>query len=122
LTLTPWSGPSVRRDGYLPPHAPLSSRARPKSAWSRLWEVILKKRRVTAAIREPLPWWQQHVTRTETEVIPIRVPHLTALDRLPGIRGDPFDRRLVAQALAEDCTLVTADSTLTRYGVPVVWD
>jgi PIN domain nuclease of toxin-antitoxin system len=87
-----------------------------------LWELILKKRRATAAVREPLPWWEQHVTRTETEVIPVRVPHLAALDRLPEIHGDPFDRLLVAQALAEDCMLVTADSTLTRYGVPVVWE
>ena len=44
------------------------------------------------------------------------------LDTLAGIHRDPFDRMLVAQALAEGCTLVTADSTLMRYGVPVVWD
>jgi PIN domain nuclease of toxin-antitoxin system len=45
---------------------------------------------------------------------------MAALDRLPEIHGDLFDRMLVAQALAEDYTLVTADVTLARYGVPVV--
>ena len=87
-----------------------------------LWELILKKRRRTAVIREPLAWWEQHVTRSETEVIPVRVSHLTELDRLPELHGDPFDRMLVAQALAEDCTLISADAMLARYGVPVVWE
>jgi PIN domain nuclease of toxin-antitoxin system len=87
-----------------------------------LWELILKKKRPTAPVREPLAWWEQHVTRTATEVIPIRVPHLAELDRLPDIHGDPFDRMLVAQALADNCAVVSADSLLARYGVPVVWE
>jgi PIN domain nuclease of toxin-antitoxin system len=44
------------------------------------------------------------------------------LDTLAAIHRDPFDRMLVAQALAEECTLVTADSTLFQYGVPAVWE
>ncbi len=87
-----------------------------------LWELILKKGRATAAIREPLPWWEQHITRTETEIMPVRVPHLVALDRLPEIHRDPFDQLLVAQALAEGCTIITADPALTKNGVPVIWD
>jgi PIN domain nuclease of toxin-antitoxin system len=87
-----------------------------------LWEMIIKKNRKTAAVRNPLAWWEQHVTRVETEVLPIRIPHLTALDRLPDLHRDPFDRMLVAQALAEGLTLATKDPTLVRYGVPIVWE
>ena len=87
-----------------------------------LWEMIIKKNRKTAAVRNPLAWWEQHVTRVETEVLPIRIPHLTALDRLPDLHRDPFDRMLVAQALAEGLTLATKDPTLARYDVPVVWE
>lgn len=72
-------------------------------------------------MRDPLAWWEQHVTRSETEVIPVRVPHLAELDRLPEIHADPFDRMLVAQALAEDCTLISRDEILARYGAPTLW-
>lgn len=34
---------------------------------------------------------------------------------------DPFDRMLVAQAMVEGATLVTRDSALGAYGVPVLW-
>jgi PIN domain nuclease of toxin-antitoxin system len=86
-----------------------------------LWELIVKKNRNTAPIREPLSWWQRHIARAETEVVAIRVPHLAELDRLPQIHGDPFDRMLVAQARSEQLRLVTADAALGRYDVAIVW-
>jgi PIN domain nuclease of toxin-antitoxin system len=55
------------------------------------------------------------------EVVPIRVPHLAELARLPEIHGDPFDRMLIAQARAEQLRLVTADPVFGRYDVEVVW-
>jgi PIN domain nuclease of toxin-antitoxin system len=106
----------------LPPAARAAVESRQvKVSVVSLWELILKKRRGTAAILDPIPWWEQYVTRTQTEVVPVRVPHLSVLDHLSEVHGDPFDRMLVAQALAEGLTLVTADSMLLRYGVSVVW-
>ena len=87
-----------------------------------LWELIVKKHHRNAPLPEPLKWWQGHVTRAETEVVSIRLPHLAELDALPvGSHGDPFDRMLVAQARAERLHLVTADRTLARYDVNTVW-
>ena len=40
---------------------------------------------------------------------------------LPDAHRDPFDRILVAQALSEGLTIVSADPDLARYPVPVVW-
>ena len=40
----------------------------------------------------------------------------------PALHRDPFDRILIAQALAEGLTLATKDAMLSRYGVPVVWE
>jgi len=36
---------------------------------------------------------------------------------LPDLHRDPFDRLLVAQALAEDLTLATADPVVRSYAV-----
>jgi len=69
-----------------------------------------------------MDWWARYVTRASVEVLPIRVAHVDRLDGLAEIHRDPFDRMLVAQALAEDCTLVSRDDVLARYGTPVVWE
>lgn len=86
------------------------------------WELMLKKGRSNALVIDPMPWWERYVTRSSVEVLPIRVAHVDRLDTLAAIHRDPFDRMLVAQALAEECTLVTADATLFRYSVPAVWE
>jgi PIN domain nuclease of toxin-antitoxin system len=86
------------------------------------WELILKKRRGTAPVLEPAGWWERYITRAAVEVLPVRVAHVDHLDTLPEWRRDPFDRMLVAQALAENYTLVSRDGVLARYGAPVVWE
>ncbi len=45
--------------------------------------------------------------------------HAVAVDMLPPIHRDPFDRILVAQALTEGVTLLTADPIIARYPGPV---
>ncbi|MGA9796587.1 MAG: type II toxin-antitoxin system VapC family toxin [Rhizomicrobium sp.] len=45
--------------------------------------------------------------------------HAVALDILPHIHKDPFDRLLVAQALVEGIVLLTSDQKLFAYGGPV---
>lgn len=47
--------------------------------------------------------------------------HATAAARLPRHHRDPWDRMLVAQAMAEEAVLVTVDERVRRYGVPVLW-
>jgi PIN domain nuclease of toxin-antitoxin system len=54
-------------------------------------------------------------------VLPIEWPHAAAVERLPMLHRDPFDRLIVAQALAERLPLVSADRQFHRYGVKVVW-
>lgn len=45
--------------------------------------------------------------------------HAVALDDLPPLHGDPFDRLLLAAARAEGMTLLTRDATLAGYGAGV---
>jgi PIN domain nuclease of toxin-antitoxin system len=46
--------------------------------------------------------------------------HAQTLQTLPLHHRDPFDRLLVAQAIAEELTLVTADPALVPYGVELL--
>ncbi|HEY0795908.1 MAG TPA: type II toxin-antitoxin system VapC family toxin [Acidisarcina sp.] len=47
--------------------------------------------------------------------LPMNSDHAIALSSLPHIHKDPFDRMLVAQALAEGITFLTADASLAKY-------
>jgi PIN domain nuclease of toxin-antitoxin system len=55
------------------------------------------------------------------EKLGITLAHAERAGALPRHHADPFDRMLVAQALAEGLTLVTNDRTLRRYGVSILW-
>ena len=51
--------------------------------------------------------------------LPIGSEHAIAIDNLPPIHKDPFDRMLVAQAMVEGITLLTSDMTVAQYPGPV---
>jgi PIN domain nuclease of toxin-antitoxin system len=86
------------------------------------WELMLKKGRPNALVLHPAQWWVHYVTRASVEVLPVRVAHVDRLEELGDWHRDPFDRMLVAQALAENLTLASKDALLARYGVNVVWE
>jgi PIN domain nuclease of toxin-antitoxin system len=88
---------------------------------ANLWELVLKARKPGALLADPLLWWDQYVTQSHIPTLAVRVAHIRALAALPDFHKDPFDRILVAQALAENLVLVTRDSNLARYGVSLTW-
>jgi PIN domain nuclease of toxin-antitoxin system len=45
--------------------------------------------------------------------------HAVAIDTLPNIHKDPFDRLLVAQAMVEGIILLTSDDRVFEYGGPI---
>ena len=47
--------------------------------------------------------------------LPILSEHVVAIDNLPSIHKDPFDRLLIAQATVEGITLLTDDTTIAQY-------
>ena len=48
--------------------------------------------------------------------LPVNIEHARALKALAPVHRDPFDRMLVAQAMAEPMHLLTVDATLAVYG------
>jgi PIN domain nuclease of toxin-antitoxin system len=55
----------------------------------------------------------------ERAEIAVEGDHAVAAGRLRPLHKDPFDRIMVAQALVERATLLTADAAVARYGDPV---
>ena len=50
------------------------------------------------------------------EPMPVQPKHAAAVDDLPMLHGDPFDRLLIATAQQEGMTLLTHDAALAGYG------
>ena len=51
--------------------------------------------------------------------LPVTASHAARVAALPDVHKDPFDRLLVAQALAESAVLLTNDAQLKAYGAHV---
>jgi PIN domain nuclease of toxin-antitoxin system len=51
--------------------------------------------------------------------LPISSQHAVAIDSLPALHRNPFDRLLIAQATVEGITLLTSDALVARYPSPV---
>jgi PIN domain nuclease of toxin-antitoxin system len=62
-----------------------------------------------------------YIDRNQIEIIPINIEHLLTLSELPRHHGDPFDRLIISQAIAENLTLITRDSGLKKYKVKQQW-
>jgi PIN domain nuclease of toxin-antitoxin system len=85
------------------------------------WEVAIKARKGLLPIADPVSWWTRAVELLGGRVLPVRASHITALLALPDLHRDPFDRILIAQAVAEGWPLVTSDRQIAAYPVRVVW-
>lgn len=53
-------------------------------------------------------------------LLPLDAEHGLTVARLPLIHRDPFDRLLIAQAMAEDLVFITADRRVPEYAVTTV--
>ncbi|MEO5917614.1 MAG: type II toxin-antitoxin system VapC family toxin [Luteolibacter sp.] len=86
------------------------------------WEIGIKQS--LGKLKLPLPFDELFPTRLLALgflSLPIRHAHLHEVIRLPFHHRDPFDRMLIAQALAEGMTLVSRDPHFPTYEVPLIW-
>ena len=53
------------------------------------------------------------------EEVTVSAKHAFALETLPAIHKDPFDRILIAQAMSEGMLLLTSDEAIAQYNGPI---
>lgn len=85
------------------------------------WEVVVKTQKGLLSIVDLPTWWRRATELVAARILPIRASHVTALAALPTPHKDPFDRILIAQALAEGLDFVTNDEPIRSYPVRTVW-
>jgi PIN domain nuclease of toxin-antitoxin system len=81
------------------------------------WEISIKKALGKLVAPDDL---EQQVQAGGFVALPISIAHAVAAGALNRHHEDPFDRMLIAQALAEGLTIVTRDKRFNDYGVALL--
>lgn len=82
-----------------------------------IWEIRIKQ--ALGKLELPLNF-RQVLDRQPFEKLAITVEHAHAVGELPAIHRDPFDRMLIAQAKVEGFAIVTRDTIIQKYKVPII--
>jgi PIN domain nuclease of toxin-antitoxin system len=84
-----------------------------------LWEVIIKRGLGRKDFLVDARLLRRGLMDNGYEELPIRSDHVLAIENLPPIHKDPFDRLLIAQATVEALTLITVDPLVAQYPGPI---
>ena len=86
------------------------------------WEIAIKIKLGKYALPQPYrSFMESHIAVNDFHILPIELKHTALLTTMPLHHKDPFDRLLVAQALAEGIPLVSVDDKFDPYGVTRHW-
>ena len=81
------------------------------------WEIAIKK--MLGKLESP-DNLKEVIVDSGFELMPIDYEHAWQVQDLPSHHRDPFDRLLISLAKTESLTLVTRDSRLKAYNVPIL--
>jgi PIN domain nuclease of toxin-antitoxin system len=84
-----------------------------------LWEVAIKRSLGRADFRVDARLLRRGLLDNGYNELPITSEHAVALDTLPPLDKDPFDRILIVQSMVEGVTLLTADPIVAQYPGPM---
>jgi len=86
-----------------------------------LWEFAIKHSTGKLHFDGGISAFWKMTTVNKFRILQINEPYLIKLSSLPFLHRDPFDRLLVATAMVEDMTILTADESIRQYDVKCVW-
>lgn len=86
-----------------------------------VWEMQIKQQLGKLKLRLPVAQLiAEQQADNGIELLPVTLPHVLALENLPLHHKDPFDRLLIAQANAENLTLLSVDAIFKQYEVELL--
>ena len=84
-----------------------------------LWEIGIKRALGKKNFQVDPRVLRRAMLDSGYEELPVLGQHAVEVDALPPIHKDPFDRILIAQAMVEGITLLTADPVIAQYPGPI---
>ncbi|MFI4955626.1 MAG: type II toxin-antitoxin system VapC family toxin [Gammaproteobacteria bacterium] len=84
-----------------------------------LWEITIKNGLGREDLHVNPHLLRRSLLDNDYHELPITSEHAVGTDSLPPIHKDPFDRIIIAQAIAEGFELLTADAIVAQYPGPI---
>jgi PIN domain nuclease of toxin-antitoxin system len=84
-----------------------------------IWEVAIKRGLGRKDFQADPRLLRRGLLDNGYSELPILSDHVVAIESLPPIHKDPFDRLLVAQATVQGIMFLTADSVVAQYPGPI---
>jgi len=86
------------------------------------WEMSIKSSLGKLKLAKPLERFvSEQLAANNFTLLNIELRHAAKVEKMPFHHRDPFDRLLLAQAMIEKLTIITADSAFASYGVKLLW-
>ena len=118
-----WAVQSPERLGDDARAAVIANDAEVYASHASLWEMAIKCSigKLDQLDRKAAAWFDHFVPRSGLRQLPITASHVGAVEDLPRLHNDPFDRLLVVQARQGGMAMVTLDSHVSQYDIDVIW-
>ena len=88
---------------------------------SSAWEIAIKNRIGKLSLKYGLAEVFSELEMLGIGVLGIDRQHIEVYTSLLLLHRDPFDGIIIATALSEEMTIVTADENIQKYDVPWTW-
>ncbi len=86
------------------------------------WEIAIKISLGRYELNDDFGlFMREQIVENVLDILPITLEHAAVVATLPFHHRDPFDRLLVAQAIAEQIAILSCDTALDAYPVSRVW-
>jgi PIN domain nuclease of toxin-antitoxin system len=87
-----------------------------------LWEIAIKVSTGKLILARPFEIMiPQQLGLNRITLLDIAIGHAILVSSLPHHHKDPFDRLLIAQAIAEQLPIISIDTAFDNYGVTRLW-
>lgn len=84
-----------------------------------LWEISIKRTLGRVDFQVDTALLRRNLLDNEYAELAITGRHAVMVAALPAVHRDPFDRMLIAQAVADGLLLLTIDPVIARYPGPI---
>ncbi|MCL1878934.1 MAG: type II toxin-antitoxin system VapC family toxin [Defluviitaleaceae bacterium] len=88
---------------------------------SSIWEIAIKNRIGKLPLSMGIDGVFDTLDASAVGIMGIDRQHIEIYTSLPLLHRDPFDGIIVATAMLEKMTIVTADENIQKYDVPWTW-
>jgi PIN domain nuclease of toxin-antitoxin system len=86
-----------------------------------IWEIQIKLQLNKLKLVNSLAAMLETEKNNAIEILPISLKAVMGLEGMPLHHKDPFDRLLIAQAVADDLVLLSIDENFANYPVKCLW-